>query len=76
MKWVTKRLILSPIALDDKNEIFEYRYDKKTNKDQGWIPETADDAVTFIGKTKSEMKNIKIHEKHENALHLLMDLVV
>ena len=46
----SKRLILRPITLEDKNEIFEYRSDSETNKYQGWIPETIDDVETFIGK--------------------------
>jgi RimJ/RimL family protein N-acetyltransferase len=55
MKFETKRLILRPITLDDKNEIFEYRCDKDTNKYQGWIPETIDDVETFIGKIAKQI---------------------
>lgn len=50
MKLETKRLIIRSITLDDKNEIFEYRCDKETNKFQGWIPESIDDVEIFIGK--------------------------
>ena len=55
MKLETKRLILRPITLDDKDEIFEYRCDKETNKYQGWIPETVDDVETFIGKIAKQI---------------------
>lgn len=50
-----KRLIIRPISLNDKNEILEYRSDKETNKYQGWIPETIDDVITFIGKTAKKI---------------------
>lgn len=46
----TKRLIIRPITLEDKNKIFEYRSDSETNKYQSWIPKTIDDVETFIGK--------------------------
>lgn len=57
MKLKTKRLIIRPISLIDKSEILDYRSDKEINKYQGWIPETIDDVVTFIGKIA-----IKINE--------------
>lgn len=51
MKLETNRLILRPIHLDDKNEVFAYRSNKEINKYQGWIPETIEDVETFINKT-------------------------
>ena len=51
----TKRLIIRPITINDKIEIFEYRCDKETNKYQGWIPESIDDVETFIGKVSKQM---------------------
>lgn len=51
----TKRLIIRPIALDDKNEIFEYRSDREANKYQGWIPTTVGDVETFIGKISKQI---------------------
>lgn len=51
----TARLLIRPITLDDKNEIFQYRCDKETNKYQGWIPEKIDDVATFIGKTAKQI---------------------
>lgn len=50
MRLETERLIIRPISLNDKNEIFEYRSDAETNKYQGWIPKNIDDVETFIGK--------------------------
>ena len=55
MKLDTKRLIIRPITLDDKNEIFEYRSDAETNKYQGWIPKTIDDVEIFIGKISKQI---------------------
>lgn len=51
----TKRLTIRPITLDDKNEIFEYRSDRETNKYQGWIPTTVSDVETFIGKISKQI---------------------
>lgn len=51
----TKRLIIRPITLDDKNEVFEYRSDKETNKYQGWIPTNLSDVETFIGKISKQI---------------------
>jgi RimJ/RimL family protein N-acetyltransferase len=48
MKFETERLIIRPIKLDDKNEIFEYRSDSETNKYQGWIPKSIADVELFI----------------------------
>lgn len=48
MKLESDRLILRPINIDDKKEIFAYRSDKETNKYQGWIPETIGDVESFI----------------------------
>ncbi len=53
LKLETKRLYIKPINPDDKEAIFRYRSDKTTNKYQGWIPETVEDVVTFIGKTSN-----------------------
>lgn len=50
MKLETERLILRPINIEDKAEIFNYRSDVETNKYQGWIPKTYSDVDIFIGK--------------------------
>jgi RimJ/RimL family protein N-acetyltransferase len=55
MKLETERLIIRPITLADKNEIFEYRRDKETNKYQGWIPEKIEDVEEFIGKIAEQI---------------------
>jgi RimJ/RimL family protein N-acetyltransferase len=51
----TKRLIIRPIRIEDKNEVFEYRSDTATNKYQGWIPTTLFDVETFIGKISKQI---------------------
>ena len=51
----TERLIIRPLRLDDKYEIFEYRSDSETNKYQGWIPEKIEDVETFIGKISKQI---------------------
>jgi RimJ/RimL family protein N-acetyltransferase len=55
MIFETKRLIIRPIKLDDKNEVFSYRSDKETNKYQGWIPATINDVESFIGNISKKM---------------------
>jgi len=51
----TKRLIIRPIKIDDKDEVFEYRSDRETNKYQGWIPITLSDVEAFIGKISQQI---------------------
>lgn len=55
MKLETNRLIIRPITIDDRNEIFNYRRDKETNKFQGWIPENLEDVEVFIRKTSVQI---------------------
>lgn len=55
MKLETNRLIIRPITIDDRNEIFNYRRDKETNKYQGWIPENLEDVEVFIRKTSAQI---------------------
>lgn len=55
MKLETDRIIIRPITLADKNEIFAYRSDAETNKYQGWIPKTVDDVEIFIGKVSKQI---------------------
>ncbi len=55
MNLETERLIIRPITLDDKNEIFEYRSDSVTNKYQGWIPTSLTDVETFIKKVSKQI---------------------
>ncbi len=55
----TDRLLIRPITIDDKNEIFRYRRDKEINKYQGWIPETIEDVEIFIGKVSKQINDKK-----------------
>ncbi|MBK8501878.1 MAG: GNAT family N-acetyltransferase [Saprospiraceae bacterium] len=55
MKLETERLIIRPIALGDKNEIFEYRSNSESNKYQEWIPKTIEEVETFIGKISKQI---------------------
>ncbi len=55
MQLETKRLLIRPVTIDDKNEIFYYRRDKETNKYQGWIPDTLEDVEVFIQKTSAQI---------------------
>ena len=55
MIFETKRLIIRPITCDDKDEVFEYRSDRETNKYQGWIPTTVSDVEIFIGKISKQI---------------------
>lgn len=55
MEFITKRLRLRPVGLNDKEEIFNYRSDTVTNKYQGWIPKTVSDVETFIRKCPKEI---------------------
>ena len=59
MEFETERLIIRPIKLEDKNQIFNYRSDTETNKYQGWIPKTIDDVETFIGKLPEHINQPK-----------------
>lgn len=51
----TKRLLLRPVQLKDKDAIFTYRSDNVTNQHQGWIPKTPDEVKIFILKTQKEI---------------------
>jgi RimJ/RimL family protein N-acetyltransferase len=55
MRLETDRIIIRPITLADKNEIFAYRSDAVTNKYQGWIPKTIDEVEIFIGKVSKQI---------------------
>ncbi len=55
MKLESERLILRPINLGDKAEIFAYRSDKVTNEYQGWIPNTIRDVEIFIEKIAKQI---------------------
>lgn len=45
---ITERLLIRPVEMSDADALFKYRSDRKSNKYQGWIPETPEDAKDFI----------------------------
>ncbi len=51
----TERLLIRPIKIEDKKEIFEYRRDKEMNTYQGWIPETMEDVEKFIDQVSKQI---------------------
>jgi len=51
----TERLVIRPIRLEDKVNVFEYRSDTETNKYQGWIPKTMNDVEFFINEIAKEI---------------------
>jgi len=51
----TRRLHLRPVWIEDTDAVFRYRSDSDTNKYQGWIPKTAGEVKTFIGKVSPEI---------------------
>lgn len=55
MKLESERLILRPININDKNEMFAYRSDMETNKYQGWIPKTIGEVEIFIEKIAKQI---------------------
>ncbi len=55
MRLETNRLIIRPLTIEDKADIFKYRCDKETNKYQGWIAETIEDVENFIGKIAKQI---------------------
>lgn len=55
MKLESERLILRPMNIGDKVEIFAYRSDNVTNEFQGWIPKTIGDVEIFIDKIAKQV---------------------
>lgn len=55
MNITSQRLIIRPIQVNDARALFAYRRNAAVNKYQGWIPQTLEDAETFIQKTATEM---------------------
>jgi RimJ/RimL family protein N-acetyltransferase len=55
MNLEAERIIIRPITLADKSDVFEYRSDTETNKYQGWIPKTKDEVEIFIGKISKQI---------------------
>lgn len=55
MNLLTKRLLLRPVKLADKEAIFEYRSDAEANQYQGFVPETIEEVEKFIQQTSREI---------------------
>ena len=51
----TKRLIIRPVSLTDKEAVFEYRSDQEINKYQSWIPQNIQDVENFIKRTSRQL---------------------
>jgi len=51
----TKRLIIRPVCIGDKESMFNYRSDPETNQYLSLIPHTIDDVEDFIRKTSSSI---------------------
>ena len=48
------RIILRPIELKDKGQVFAYRSDTETNKYQGFVPKKLEEVEEFILKNPSQ----------------------
>ncbi|MBK7093964.1 MAG: GNAT family N-acetyltransferase [Saprospiraceae bacterium] len=55
---ITERLLIRPVEMTDADALFKYRSDRKSNKYQGWIPETLQDAKDFINTAISNKIDI------------------
>lgn len=53
----TERLLLRPINISDKEALFAYRSDAKTNAYQSWIPKTVEEVEAFINKNPAEFNS-------------------
>ncbi|WP_338761584.1 GNAT family N-acetyltransferase [Bernardetia sp. ABR2-2B] len=55
----TMRLYLRPIDIEDAEEVFEYKSNKKANKFQGFIPKNKEEVEDFIQKKTAREINIE-----------------
>lgn len=55
MNLKTERLHIRPIDINDKEALFSYRSDPKTNQYLNLIPQSVDDIAEFIDKSASEI---------------------
>lgn len=80
MKLESKQLLLQPITIQDKKEVFAYRKDKEANKYQGWVPESLEDVATFIAKVSKEFNApeswFQFVIKDKNSQEIIGDLGV
>jgi RimJ/RimL family protein N-acetyltransferase len=70
----TQRTSLRPISEEDRDSVFNYRNDSKTNKYQNWIPNTVQEVEKFISKNPSKFNvtnswfQLVILEKQSNCV--------
>ena len=55
MNFITERLLIRPVEIDDKEALFSYRADPETYKYLSLVPQSADDVAEFIKKTSREI---------------------
>lgn len=51
----TKRLMVRPVSMDDKESLYTYRSDAETNQYLSMVPSSIDDIENFINKTSKIM---------------------
>ena len=55
MNFITERLLIRPVEIDDKEALFSYRADPETYKYLSLVPQSADDVEEFIKKASREI---------------------
>jgi RimJ/RimL family protein N-acetyltransferase len=55
MQFTTKRLLIRPISITDKNDLFKYRSDPETFKYLSFIPKSVNDIEEFIAKSTKKI---------------------
>lgn len=55
MEFITDRLYIRPLLLEDEAAVFKYRSDSETNKYQSWIPKEIEDVEVFIEKLSDKI---------------------
>lgn len=65
----TERLIISPLKIEDTNDLFNYRTNENVYKFQSWKPATLDEAKEFI-ENYSYNGNIKFKKWNQLGIYL------
>lgn len=74
MEFITERLFIRPLLIEDKASVFKYRSDSESNKYQSWIPREIEDVEVFIQNVSNEINvpetwfQFVILEKQTNVL--------
>jgi RimJ/RimL family protein N-acetyltransferase len=74
MEFITDRLFIRPLLIEDKASVFKYRSDSESNKYQSWIPREIKDVEVFIENVSNEINvpetwfQFVILEKQANIL--------